>query len=75
MNVKIPAVLKRAVDAEASLAGMRISRYTARALRNQMLRDRAERRSPDADDRARVEQARIEADHAMNDEADYTSDS
>ena len=74
VNVKIPASLKRAADAEGGLIGLRITRYTARALLNQMLRDRAARRDPDLSDRARVEQARAEADRAMDDDADYTSD-
>jgi hypothetical protein len=74
VNVKIPGGLKRAVDAEAGLAGLRISRYTARALLNQMLRDRSERRSPASNDKARVQQAQSEADRAMDDEADWTSD-
>jgi hypothetical protein len=75
VNVQIPAVLKRAVDAEGGLIGLRITRYTARALLNQMLRDRAARRDPDLTDQARVKQARAEADRAMDDEADYTSGS
>lgn len=65
VNVKIPDRLKRMVDGEAGMVGLRLSRYVARALWNQVKADRAARSDDPAEETARVKQARDEATDAL----------
>jgi len=66
VNVKVPDRLKRMVDSEAALVGLRLHQYVARALFNQVKADRAARDGGTANESARVKKARAEADEALS---------